>query len=187
LIAISGFQSPRTSYSSIDTCDCDDEEETKSEHYNDSIGIGDALNPNEIARGNRKHRVVHGSDSSDSDGPSYKSSKSRKVIHYSDSGSDVSVKSSLKSVKSKRKHRVNKALTNSDSDSDVKQSRNCKKKSWSESEKAIFKRAVSKYVEDKVMPPRHALVQVVRKLGTRTLSQVRVRVNNLILGKQQNY
>ena len=63
-------------------------------------------------------------------------------------------------------------------------SKKLRRKPWSEKERSIFKAKLGHFVDKKLMPPTHIVENVVKLLGTRTVAQVRVRVNNFITGKQ---
>ena len=125
-----------------------------------------------------KKSARHDSDSG-RDAPTLKKSARhgrRRTRVISDSDSDMDAPSLKKSAR--------RDSNNSECDS---KSKKITRRQWFEYEKSVFKKNIACYVDKKVMPPRHVLDRVVKRLGTRTIAQVRVRANNCIMGKQELY
>jgi hypothetical protein len=60
------------------------------------------------------------------------------------------------------------------------------KRRWSEEEVGIFKKAFKDNILNKAMPSGSELKEVQKQLSHRSVSQIRTRLNNIILGKQKH-
>ena len=58
---------------------------------------------------------------------------------------------------------------------------------WSENENKIFFDEMHTYISSKPLPPGSALIALSKKLGQRTIAQIRTRVHNVISGKLKKY
>ena len=59
------------------------------------------------------------------------------------------------------------------------------KRRWSEEEDRVFKKALLENLQKKTMASNEALKEVQKGLPNRSIGQIRVRLNNMILGKQK--
>jgi hypothetical protein len=59
------------------------------------------------------------------------------------------------------------------------------KRRWSFEENTVFKRAFQDALLSKKMPPGDEILSVSKEMKTRTVEQIRTRLNNIILGKQK--
>lgn len=59
------------------------------------------------------------------------------------------------------------------------------KRRWSFEENTVFKRAFLDALSKKQMPSGEEIMSVSKEMGTRTVAQIRTRLNNIMLGKQK--
>ena len=109
----------------------------------------------------------------------------------SPASSEVSVPSLSATValRESQLERMNDPLPQSTSDSSsIAASGHGSKRRWDEAELVAFNREFKRYIKDKEMAPGSEIVAVQKDhLKTSTVAQIRTRLNNLILGKQNSF
>ena len=59
------------------------------------------------------------------------------------------------------------------------------KRRWSDEENRLFMEAMGRFIAEKIMPPAEVYEDLTKTLKTRTTPQIRVKVHNIIHGKQK--
>ncbi|XP_033100262.1 uncharacterized protein LOC117103757 isoform X3 [Anneissia japonica] len=189
----------------FNNADEDNEEEEDIPQPRESSHESDISSDNDIptiSKVNHKPRKTQAEESESSSVSDIQTSKFKRTIVKrkkrveESSDSDIQTSKSKRTI-AKRKKRVEESESSSDSDIQTSKSKQTivkrkkrvegktyVRKRWSQEEKEIFNQKLAKYLKVKKCPPTESLKTVVKMLPDRTLAQVRTRVNNIILGKQ---